>query len=73
MLLQHAACGVGSCRISWSNYFKRTTPAKYNRNKIKIRESKDIIGEEKGVVPLKCLIAKVEKDMIVKALKSTNG
>jgi len=52
---------------------KEHLPQNITGNKIKIEESKDIIGEDKGVVPLNDLIAKVEKDMIVKALKSTNG
>ncbi|HPP43734.1 MAG TPA: sigma-54 dependent transcriptional regulator [Caldisericia bacterium] len=52
---------------------KEHLPQNITGNKIKIEESKDISGEEEGVVPLNDLIAKVEKDMIVKALKSTNG
>jgi|YelNatPaOPRAMG01_1025707.scaffolds.fasta_scaffold02547_16 two-component system response regulator AtoC len=52
---------------------KEHLPQNITGNKTKEDTSKIINVEDEGVVPLNDLIAKVEKDMIIKALKSTNG
>jgi len=52
---------------------KEHLPQNITGNKTKEDASKIINVEDEGVVPLNDLIAKVEKDMIIKALKSTNG
>jgi len=52
---------------------KEHLPQNILGNKTKEVISKDKGVEDEGVVPLNDLITKVEKDMIVKALKSTNG
>lgn len=52
---------------------KEHLPQNITGNKIVDASSKDISLDDKGVVPLNDLIAKVEKDMIIKALRSTNG
>lgn len=52
---------------------KEHLPQNITGNKTKEDTSKIINVEDDGVVPLNDLIARVEKDMIIKALKSTNG
>lgn len=52
---------------------KEHLPQNITGNKTVDTSSKDISLDEEGVVPLNDLIAKVEKDMIIKALRSTNG
>ena len=52
---------------------KEHLPQNIIGNKTKEDTSKIINVKDEGVVPLNDLIAKVEKDMIIKALKSTNG